>query len=86
MIAIFFIVSIVCLAAIAAVTLTSKRKPEAALSHTELIVCPECNQEELATVEHTEPFWTYVHHCSQCGHCILESEWQVANPGRRFSE
>jgi len=45
-------------------------------THTEQIECPECGSLQNATVEHTQPFWTYIHECN-CGHTIMESEWNV---------
>lgn len=47
-------------------------------SHTETILCPECWQECVATVEHTIPFYTYIHLCL-CGYTITESDWQKVN-------
>ena len=47
--------------------------------HAERIRCPECGQEQDATVQHTRPFWTYVHDCEKCGYTIMESEWEVVN-------
>ena len=44
-------------------------------SHEEVIRCPKCGIVQRAKVEHTEPFWTYVHEC-QCGEWIIESEWE----------
>ena len=46
-------------------------------THSERIRCPECGQEQDATVQHTRPFWTYVHDCVKCGYTIMESEWEV---------
>lgn len=46
-------------------------------SHTEKIRCPECGTVQEATVEHTVPFYSYVHHCEKCGFIIMESEWEV---------
>ena len=43
--------------------------------HNETIKCPECGAIQLATVEHTKPWWTYIHEC-ECGHVITESEWE----------
>ena len=40
----------------------------------ERIVCPKCEKAQDAIVEHTHPFWSYVHNCA-CGYTILESEW-----------
>ncbi len=50
----------------------------AEFTHTERIECPECGLHQDAKVEHTWPFWSYVHFCERpdCGHTILESEWQ----------
>lgn len=44
-------------------------------SHTETIKCPKCNAVQTATVEHTIPFYSYVHDC-ECGYTIMESEWE----------
>ena len=44
-------------------------------SHTETIICPECDRIQIATVEHTFPWHSYVHEC-ECGHVITESEWE----------
>ncbi|HEY0108015.1 MAG TPA: hypothetical protein VGB67_00220 [Fibrella sp.] len=43
--------------------------------HSETIRCPNCQAIELATVEHTAPWFSYVHTCSRCNHIIMESEW-----------
>ena len=45
-----------------------------AQSHIERIVCPSCGKVQDATVEHTWPWWSYVHECD-CGYIIGESEW-----------
>ncbi len=45
-------------------------------SHEETIKCPECGFVQLADVEHTLPWWSYVHHCVNCKHKIMESEWE----------
>lgn len=47
--------------------------------HHEYIICPECGSEQLAKVQHTWPHWSYVHFC-ECGHTILESEWETIKP------
>jgi len=44
-------------------------------NHQESIVCPSCGAIQSAIVEHTHPFWTYVHNC-RCGYVIMESEWE----------
>lgn len=44
------------------------------IAHLEKIECPECGLIQLAEVEHTEPWWSYVHEC-KCGYLIGESEW-----------
>jgi hypothetical protein len=43
--------------------------------HKELIKCPECGLVQNARVEHTIPWYTYIHHCTQCEYVIMESEW-----------
>lgn len=48
------------------------------MSHTDRIRCPECGQEQDATVEHTWPWWSFVHLC-KCGYIIMESEWEVVD-------
>jgi acetone carboxylase gamma subunit len=45
--------------------------------HTERIVCPECGHVTEARVEHTWPWYSYVHTC-ECGYVILEAEWELA--------
>jgi len=53
-------------------------QPEAAIapaSHTDRIVCPQCKAVQVATVQHTQPFFSYAHECS-CGYWITESEWE----------
>lgn len=45
--------------------------------HEEEIICPECGLQQWATVEHTIPFASYVHHCTGCKYIIMESEWQT---------
>lgn len=54
----------------------SKTRTEVPAFHFELIECPQCGSEQEATVEHTVPFFSYVHHCGQCGYIIGESEWK----------
>ncbi len=44
--------------------------------HKVKIRCPECGSIEDAKVEHTLPFWTYIHFCSKCGYVIMESDWE----------
>jgi predicted RNA-binding Zn-ribbon protein involved in translation (DUF1610 family) len=44
-------------------------------SHNEKIKCPECGKEQIGTVLHTSPWWSYVHHCEKCKYIIMESEW-----------
>lgn len=45
------------------------------MNHQETIKCPNCEKHTEATVEHTAPFWSYVHEC-ECGYIITESEWE----------
>jgi len=54
-------------------------------SHKECIECPECNHVQEAIVEHTVPWYSYVHICTSCKHIILESEWKVV-PWMNFDE
>ena len=42
--------------------------------HTERIRCPGCGCVQDATVDHTLPYWSYMHVC-ECGYTIIESEW-----------
>lgn len=51
-------------------------------SHTEQIICPNCGAKQTAVVEHTEPWWSYVHQCDRCGYIIMESEWYSLRKGR----
>jgi hypothetical protein len=44
-------------------------------THAERIICPSCKKVVEATVEHTWPFYSYVHFC-ECGYTIMESEWE----------
>ena len=48
-------------------------------THLEAIRCPECSKLQLATVEHTWPWFSYVHECTDCGYIIMESEWPRLN-------
>jgi len=43
--------------------------------HKEKIKCPECNTVQTARIEHTIPWYTYIHKCTNCGYTIMESEW-----------
>jgi hypothetical protein len=49
------------------------------MSHQETIICPSCEREQVATVEHTWPWYSCVHICNECGYTIMESEWEKAN-------
>lgn len=57
-------------------------------SHIEHIRCPECGKEQPAQVEHTVPFFTYLHTCVSCGYLIMESEWKEINhtANQRFTK
>jgi C4-type Zn-finger protein len=46
------------------------------VSHKETIICPSCEREQVATVEHTWPWYSCVHICNECGYTIMESEWE----------
>ena len=47
--------------------------------HLETIICPECGAKQAAEVQHSWPYWSYVHTCD-CGYVILESEWETVEP------
>lgn len=53
-------------------------------SHKELIICPNCDSIEIATVEHTFPWASFVHECVECKNIIMESEWNRAEDDRFF--
>ena len=42
----------------------------------EIIICPECNTIQEATVKQSIPFWVYIHDCINCGYTIMESDWE----------
>ena len=44
--------------------------------HEEEIICPECGRKQVAVVEHTIPFYTYIHECIYCEEIITESDWK----------
>lgn len=44
----------------------------------QFIICPNCGAIELAEIEETVPFWSYIHDCTKCDYCIMESEWNAA--------
>lgn len=46
--------------------------------HSETIICPMCEELQEATVEHTIPWYSFVHECDKCGYIITESEWEAA--------
>jgi hypothetical protein len=46
--------------------------------HKEMIKCDKCGLVQWGLVEHTLPFWTYLHTCS-CGNLIMEGEWETVN-------
>lgn len=50
------------------------------MTHTKTIQCPMCDHIQQAEVEHTFPFYTYIHDCEKCGYTILESEWNEFKP------
>ena len=57
--------------------LTTENHPDLH-SHTEQVICPNCQSTESATVTHSVPFWSYVHECQRCSYLICESEWDKA--------
>ena len=52
-------------------------KGKAIKPYKEIITCPECGRDQVATVEfrETASFPTYIHEC-KCGYIIMESEWK----------
>lgn len=44
-------------------------------THTEQIKCPQCGDIQTGTVEHTEPWYTYIHICTKCRYVIMENDW-----------
>jgi hypothetical protein len=48
--------------------------------HKEIIICPKCENRQWAIVEHTDPFYTYIHNCPVCKYVITESDWEVVKP------
>ena len=44
-------------------------------SHIERIVCPMCGAIQDVVVEHTTPWFSFVHECISCEYIISESEW-----------
>jgi ribosomal protein S27E len=44
-------------------------------THKERIKCPKCGKVQAAIVQHTQPWWTYIHDCV-CGYTITESDWE----------
>lgn len=53
-----------------------EREDENSKMHYEKIKCIDCNHEQIAEVQHTWPWWSYVHTCTRCGYVIMESEWE----------
>ena len=53
-------------------------------THNEVIECPECKTVQWAEVEHTEPFYSYVHECDNCKLVIMESEWKKITDEREI--
>jgi hypothetical protein len=47
--------------------------------HLELIKCPKCGVKQWGKVEHTTPWYSYVHRCISCEYIIMESEWDKVN-------
>ena len=44
--------------------------------HSDIIKCPKCNLKQVAKVLHTQPWFTWIHHC-ECDYIITESEWDA---------
>lgn len=47
------------------------------IQHEETIKCPSCDKVQIAIVNHTTPFHTYIHECISCNYVIMESEWDA---------
>lgn len=47
------------------------------IQHEETIKCPSCDKVQIAIVNHTTPFHTYIHECTSCNYVIMESEWDA---------
>jgi ribosomal protein L37AE/L43A len=63
-----------------------EREREITMTHKVVIRCPNCIQLQNATVKHTEPFYTYIHECSNCKYVITESDWdEVKGTSPKFS-
>jgi hypothetical protein len=43
--------------------------------HLDKIKCPGCGKIQWGKVEHTAPWYTYIHRCVSCEYIIMESEW-----------
>ena len=41
----------------------------------DIIQCPVCDLVQVAEIENTFPWGTYIHHCTRCKYIIMESEW-----------
>lgn len=50
--------------------------------HFEIIKCPRCESAQKAKVEHSIPFWSFIHECSSCEEFIMESEWDEIDLAR----
>lgn len=55
-------------------------------THKETIRCPECGCVQEAVVEHTRPWYTYIHFCDECGYCIMESEWETVEEHNKSTD
>jgi phage FluMu protein Com len=45
-----------------------------------MVKCPSCDTVQPAIIEHTVPFYTYLHFCEKCDYVIMESEFDQINP------
>jgi hypothetical protein len=73
----------------ATINQTRTANPAPGKTWSELIRCPECKTDQWATVEQDDgvPFARYIHDCRNCGHVILESEWnRVSNAGGELEQ
>jgi RNA polymerase subunit RPABC4/transcription elongation factor Spt4 len=50
------------------------------------IICPECKNLQIATVEIKKPFPIFIHECEKCKYLIMESEWQIATENELLTQ
>lgn len=73
----------------ATINQTPTANPAPGKTWSELIRCPECKTDQWAMIEqgYGVPFARYIHDCQNCGHVILESEWnRVSDAGGELEQ